>query len=433
VPVTVADAVSGKDMAWVRPEAGENVPTRGTWRAVPALAAPIMVTAAAAPPQLTGHSVHAAGFVSPTTGWTVITRSTPRPMSWLLRTEDAGGTWTSQLAWPGNLYGRLRAFDVHRAGLVLGLWPEVSNEINGQPLAVGESFHAFIASTEDGGATWTLGSGPDPQGTGVYFLTTRQIWLQIHVSNLYPSSDPAQTEDGVTWWIEDTEGPRNDLARTEDGGATWSRIDGVPWGQIEGTGDLPTVQVAFSSVTDGLLIAADRLRADILYRTTDGGTTWTRQRLLPPPGLPARAETWLFPVLSPEVGNLLTLRAVSRRESINRPRWEGTYGYARTGDGWTTPYRLPMAPASLGHDLLVPGPDGRIWGASGRNVWVSDDLAGPWEHRRVPVPDDESVAEIFPVADGVLWLTTASGVSGGGLYRSDDDGVHWTRLLIAAT
>lgn len=374
------------------------MPTRGTWRAVPVLAAPVEVAAADAPRQVTGHPVHAGAFVSPTTGWTVVSGS-GRPMSWLLRTEDAGATWTSQLAWPGNLYGRLRAFDGRRAGLVLGLWPTLSNEVNGQAVAAGEPFYSFLACTEDGGATWTLGSGPDRQGHAVHFLTPRQIWMLISVLGSYPRSDPA---------------------RTEDGGATWSRI--------EATGELPLIQVAFSSLTDGLLIAADLRRGDVLYRTTDGGATWTRQQLPPPPGLPAKAETWLFPVLTPQVGNLLTLRAVSGRESTARPRWEGTYGYARAGDGWSGPHRLPMPPASFGNDLLVPGPDGRLWGAFGHGVWVGDELVGPWQHRRVPLTDEENIDDIFPVGDGVLWLTT-----NGGLYRSDNDGAHWSRISVAAT
>jgi hypothetical protein len=376
------------------------VPTRGTWRSVPALAAPIEVPAASAPREVHEHPIHAAAFASATTGWAVVGARTP-PMSWLLRTEDAGVTWTCQLAWPGNPYGRLRAFDTRRAALVVGLWPTYSNEINGRSVAAGEPFYAFLAGTENGGATWTLGSMPDRQGTRAHFLTPRQIWLLISVTDSYPRSDPA---------------------RTEDGGATWSRI--------EGAGDLPLIQVAFSSQTDGLLIAQDRHRADILYRTTDGGTTWTRQQLAPPPGVPKSAETWLFPVQGAEMGSLLTLRAVSRRQAAARPPWEGTFGYARIGDGWVGPQRLPMRPASVGNDLLALAPDGRLWGAFGHDVWVGDDLAGPWQHRRVPLPEEEHIDDICPVGDGVIWLTTSVGVAGGALYRSADDGANWINLTV---
>jgi hypothetical protein len=72
-------------------------------------------------------------------------------------------------------------------------------------------------------------------------------------------------------------------------------------------------------------------------------------------------------------------------------------------------------------------------GASGHDVWVADDLAGPWQHRRVPLPEEETVGDICPVGNGVVWLTTAVGVGGGGLYRSENDGITWTRLPVAAT
>jgi hypothetical protein len=238
----------------------------------------------------------------------------------------------------------------------------------------------------------------------VHFLSPRHIWLLLSVLDAYP---------------------RTDLARTDDGGATWSRI--------EGSADLPLIEIAFSSRTAGLLVAQDRHRAHLLYRTTDGGGTWTRQHLDPPPGVPNSAETWLFPVHGPAVGSLLTLRAVSRRQTSARPGWEGTYAYARTGEGWTGPHRLPMPPATVGYDLLAPAPDGRLWAASGHDLWVGDGLAGPWRHRRLPLPDDERIDDVGPVASGVLWVTTSAGVAGGGLYRSDDDGAHWTRMTVAAT
>jgi photosystem II stability/assembly factor-like uncharacterized protein len=237
------------------------MPTTGTWRAVPALAAPIQVSASGAPQRVSGDVVRASTFASATTGWAAVRADTP-PISCLLRTEDAGTTWTCQLAWSGDVLGRLHAFDGHRASLLLGLRSGFRNEINGLPVAAGEPFYHFVAGTQDAGATWTLGSPVDRHTAGAYFLSPLQIWLQVHV----PGSDFT-----------------SDLARTEDCGATWSRIDG--------TGYPPMIQVSFSSAADGLLIEQDQHRADILYSTTDAGETRTRRHLPPPRGVPKSAET----------------------------------------------------------------------------------------------------------------------------------------------
>ena len=129
-----------------------HMPTTGTWRAVPALAAPIQVSASGAPQRVSGDVVRASTFASATTGWAAVRADTP-PISCLLRTEDAGTTWTCQLAWSGDVLGRLHAFDGHRASLLLGLRSGFRNEINGLPVAAGEPFYHFVAGTQDAGAT----------------------------------------------------------------------------------------------------------------------------------------------------------------------------------------------------------------------------------------------------------------------------------------
>jgi streptogramin lyase len=85
----------------------------------------------------------------------------------------------------------------------------------------------------------------------------------------------------------------------------------------------------------------------------------------------------------------------------------------------------------------MPGPDGRAWAAAGRDLYVADDLAGPWQHRQMPLPDGQCITRLDPVADGVLWFTTrpfpaVGRVSGGQLYRSPDDGAHWVRVAVGA-
>jgi len=341
-------------------------------------------------------------FATPAAGWAMV--GAPAVCR-LLYTEDAGATWTPQLAWQGAPIGRLTAFDACRAGLVLGLTPE-ANDVNGYPVGGGD-YAAVFASTEDAGTTWTVGSAPDPKAfTGMFhFLTPRRLWLLTAPIGHYP---------------------RTDVARTEDGGATWTK-NGSPE-------NLPFTQVAFSTVTDGLLIAAEGFRNDILYVTGDGGTTWTRQPLAPPPGLPATAETLLSPVIR-SGDPVLLLRAYSRRQST--PRWAGSYAYLGTdrGQTWSGPHRLPMAPSWTQPDLAVPGRDGRFWAASGHDIWVADDLGGPWRHQPAQLPADQLIANIAPVGDGVLWLTTTRYPSpgtppSGMLYRSEDDGEHWARLAV---
>ena len=59
-----------------------------------------------------------------------------------------------------------------------------------------------------------------------------------------------------------------------------------------------------------------------------------------------------------------------------------------------------MTPTQSWEDLLVLGEDGRAWAASRHDVWVAQNVAGPWEHRPVSLSDDENIADIAPVGRG---------------------------------
>lgn len=238
-----------------------------------------------------------------------------------------------------------------------------------------------------------------------------------------------------------------DVVRTDDGGA-WRATVPCLIGH-------PAVGAAFSPASHGVLAAADRFAADVLYATGDGGQTWTRVTL-PPPGVPASAEILLQPVIKPGTPALLVLKAGPGRGS-SQGGWRGHYAYVQDGGmhEWSGPYRLPSS--QMGPDVpvkLAPGADGRFRAAAGHDVWVASALDGPWEHRLVPlpgvqmpgaswdprlapVPTETVIAGIAPAGGGGVWLTSTRGTGLGGvpsgeLYRSEDDGMRWTKLMVGS-
>lgn len=396
------------------------------WQPFPGAGVPVELAASDAPGAEAGFGVGDVAFASPDVGWVSGWGGEPARLR-VLFTEDAGATWRPQLAWGGAMQGRLVAFSEREAAFL----PAVSQgeDINGyrpEPPAPGDPFvgpDTFLAGTQNGGASWRLAPIPDRQVLGFHFLTPRRIWLQLWLSRFVSVEGGGKVlRDG---------GARTDLLRSTDGGVSWQRLRGV-----DGVG---VMTVRFQSQTDGLLVATgERNRVDLLYRTADGGLNWEPVPLALPRGLPASAVTLLDPVASPGGGVLLMLSARSRSRSERRPRWEGSYAYTPDGQrgGWAGPFPLPLPSARLRPPhLAVPGPDGRVWAAAGRDLLVTDDPAGPWRHRSVPLPAGQVITGLNPVGEGVLWLTTRGfpavlAASGGQLYRSADDGANWDRVTV---
>ena len=69
---------------------------------------------------------------------------------------------------------------------------------------------------------------------------------------------------------------RTDIWKSQDGCATWSKVSDVPWGQM--------TAIRSCLMTDGsiLVCGGDSLPGDVpqnfVWRSTDGGMTWTQQR-----------------------------------------------------------------------------------------------------------------------------------------------------------
>ncbi len=199
-------------------------------------------------------------FRTPSLGWAVLSirGGTPR----LYGTNDGGRNWTPVSAAAGlvpsavtpagptglrlEAAGRLYRLDAGGHPVPLGRTPDLTNldftgSRHGWAIARGE-----VQQTRDGGSRWT--AVPLPPG-----------WAAVDLSFPRP-------QDG---WVLAQQACANDngcpfaLAHTTDGGLTWS------WGAM---GRLQPTDVVFSGPATGWLVTT----YGGLYRTTDGGRSWSR-------------------------------------------------------------------------------------------------------------------------------------------------------------
>ena len=131
--------------------------------------------------------------------------------------------------------------------------------------AVGYTFDGQLLRSSDGGSTWT--NVPLPKG----FTPSDADFLSATVGFVAGGACPAGTQTASTGQGHSC---RPDVIMTRDGGATWSTAFMRP----------PIVGEAYSLVSfatsqDGWCYVQDTATyRSYLYRTTDGGTTWTLEQ-----------------------------------------------------------------------------------------------------------------------------------------------------------
>jgi photosystem II stability/assembly factor-like uncharacterized protein len=231
-----------------------------SWRQTPLPAAPLQGAQAVAVLDAT-H----AWYVAAGPGSTPITGAPSDVLHLVVyRTSDGGRTWKVS-AIPGN-------------------YPETSQSLvfvdgdHGYLLCSAERFSSgtsTVLATSDGGATWrVVGTSP---------------WL----GSMLAGSDPTTLWAGA----QPEAGPVSHplLAVSRDGGRTWQDVAlpglGQPGGALSGPPE-------FSSASTGVVAAGS-----LLFRTTDGGRTWTRLADLPSQASTAPAlldaTHWLAPTVNP--------------------------------------------------------------------------------------------------------------------------------------
>lgn len=229
------------------------------------------------------------GMVSPTVGWQQTSWFDPYGVHHILRTTDAGAHWT----------------DVTPPESLLGVTENVVTDFGPDPYIL-DATHVWITDlgvrTADGGRTWQrIATVPSPLGNPpVYFLDANHGWL-VSQNALYRTLDgglswkqiPAAVTDqpACTWgqaafaslnhgWLSVAcpgrgFGAETQLLVTHDGGATWSPQP-LPLGAASGT------PVVFDATNAMILISPDTSSGPAVLVTSDAGETWTVQAL---PGL----------------------------------------------------------------------------------------------------------------------------------------------------
>jgi photosystem II stability/assembly factor-like uncharacterized protein len=245
----------------------------------------------------------------------------------LLRTADGGWTWydvtppESPAVGPGMGKMALPCFLDP-----LTAWVVYSNADDSLPQQA-----ATVWFTRDGGATWRAGQGIVPDQSWEFFapayidfVDSRNGWLLVslgagmnHVySALYHTTDGGQNwvplitpyDDGgiqacaktgmdfisetIGWLVIDCHGvaPVPYIFSTIDGGRTWSKIDLLPppdRPEIFGDSFCGAYHPTLANLRAGIFLlmcqkyGGDRAVSDYLYRTADGGSTW---QVIPFPG-----------------------------------------------------------------------------------------------------------------------------------------------------
>jgi photosystem II stability/assembly factor-like uncharacterized protein len=213
--------------------------------------------------------------------------------------------------------------------------------------------------------------------------------------------------------------PGAELERTEDGGATWRRVS-----------DLPQLgRVVFRTARDGWLARADLAGEPSLFRSVDGGRTWTRRRVAPPrrwrqadvlPDLPRFfGRRGVLPVtLSGRHGSAVAFYVTADAGATWRPRAVQALRFRALLPGIPFPRYAPTSVVSPSVWWVVT----RIRPA---RVRVTTDGGRHWSISAPPSPARPSSASISG-AGRSAWLAL-----GPRLLASDDLGRSWRPLDVA--
>jgi photosystem II stability/assembly factor-like uncharacterized protein len=279
---------------------------------------------------------------------------------------------------------------------------------SGSYLFAGTAFGVFV-STDDGGS-WKAAGEIGPAVLGKASITSLvisglELWACTS-SGVFRSTDYA-----AHWTSVSTELPRGQRAslleagaalylcpggggvrRSTNGGTSWIAVGENLFDEERMT----SLTVLGETVYAGIDCAED------IYRSRDGGATWTPLK----PGLPDAASVRY---VAASGGRLLAGTAA-----------DGLFMIEDGGDAWT-PIGTDWGESVAVTFLAASGPN--VLAGIDKAAFLSTDSGASWKKVEIGPPPD-GLPTCFAVCGPRLFIGTA----GAGLFRSDDLGLTWARM-----
>lgn len=350
-----------------------------------------------------GPNVQAAGLLSPTVGWALVTAgpsSDPNGSSTLYSTADAGTTWRSAPV-PGPTTGRG----------ILGI--AFATASDGWLATLGStdprSTTFDVWRTTDGGRTWQNASVPE----GANRSTTMG---NVVFSILDPEHLFLLVEGGMAdGWV-------SDLYASADGGRTWSpdRVTG-PNGV--------TGALSFADEADGVI--AGGAPGNRLFATADAGRSWERVAYPVPSGADPAFTTFRS---APRFFDATAGALVATYGNSEGPTSLGVLVTHDAGAGWslassvpeTSTNDVPVAFLSRTQWVAVLG-DALLTTSDAGATWTRRPTVGlPAGPQSIQFTDAQHAWALVPMSVCLGFKTDCS--NGVGLYATADGGAIWNAL-----
>jgi hypothetical protein len=292
-------------------------------------------------------------------------------------------------------------------------------------LTVFAGSYGGVYKSTNGGASWATSNSGLPAGTTYWcqlgispnFATDKTIYVgNLMSGGVYKSVNAGQSWSAYNTGL--TVGSINAVAVVPGGAAYLAAVGGVykysasGWTRISATmTSVASLAVSPSFAADGTIFAATSNNG--VYRTTDGGATWTQVNS----GIPYLAV--LSVAVSPSYATDQTVLAGTS--------FAGIVVSANRGSSWTTANQgiISQGLTALGVSPNIAA-DGALFAAGGYGIYKSVDRGATWSIANAGLPGNSVNALAISPAyaqDHTVFASNSSNV-----YKTTDSGASWNTV-----